>query len=79
MINLFFSGGVEITTVGKNMDSVAEPIMVVTVIYQGVTDVFYQVCHHCKQICLLIELESKANSQHKIFIPQKRQKKGIKE
>ena len=38
-----FSGGVPITVTGKSVDSVAEPIMVVTVITSTEVSVYYQV------------------------------------
>ncbi len=37
------SGGVLITATGQNMNSVEEPIMVVTVLYRGSTAIYYQV------------------------------------
>ena len=39
------SGGVPITVTGENVDSVAEPIMVVTVITNAELSVYYQVAH----------------------------------
>ena len=41
---VIFSGGIPITVTGRNMDSVGEPVMVVTVRTNSGTSVFYQVC-----------------------------------
>ena len=40
---IVYSGGVPITVTGENVDSVAEPIMVVTVITNSEQSVYYQV------------------------------------
>ena len=44
-LTLSFSGGIKITVTGENMDSVAEPIMVVVVVnlLTGDPSIFYQV------------------------------------
>ena len=40
---VIFRGGIAITANGQNMDSVVEPVMVVTVRTNSGTSVFYQV------------------------------------
>ena len=47
---VFCSGGILITVTGTNMDSVAEPIMVVTVIEGNRVSVYYQVQRILRQI-----------------------------
>lgn len=46
----FIRGGIVITVTGENLDSVEEPVMVVTVMLDDAVNVYYQVVlhsHHC--------------------------------
>ncbi len=37
---IYFSGGVNITVTGQNLDSIAEPVAIVTIVNQGIVNIF---------------------------------------
>ena len=61
------SGGVPITVTGENVDSVAEPIMVVTVITNTDLSIYYQVAY---LIYVINQLDINVDFEHSQRIVQ---------